>query len=137
MLYFKLYGDVLDYLGYYKMADLWDKFAQNTYKQQRTAAINTKQHPLFQLTEMDSPEAIKKLYHTFIRQFHPDINKDPDATRAMQEANAFIESLGKRMPKQYVDINKGSEPKEWWNTWDNSKDEDDYGEYDNYDVYEM
>jgi molecular chaperone DnaJ len=48
-----------------------------------------------------SPELIKRAYRKAARQYHPDVNKSPDATRRMSDVNlahATLLSLGSAIP---------------------------------------
>lgn len=50
-----------------------------------------------------SAEEIKKAYHKLARQYHPDINKSPDAEDKLKEINAAYEILGNEEKRAQYD----------------------------------
>jgi len=61
-----------------------------------------------EINESASESEIKKAYRKLARQYHPDVNKDPDAEEKFKEINAAYEILSDREKKQQYDMHGDS-----------------------------
>ena len=57
-----------------------------------------------ELNEGASETEIKKAYRKLARQYHPDVNKDPDAEEKFKEINSAYEILSDKEKKQQYDM---------------------------------
>ena len=57
-----------------------------------------------EITEGASEAEIKKAYRKLARQYHPDVNKDPDAEDKFKEINSAYEILSDKEKKQQYDM---------------------------------
>ncbi|MEA3228956.1 MAG: DnaJ domain-containing protein, partial [Campylobacterota bacterium] len=56
-----------------------------------------------EIGEGSSESEIKKAYRKLARQYHPDINKDPDAEEKFKEINSAYEILSDKEKKMQYD----------------------------------
>ena len=61
-----------------------------------------------EITENSSESEIKKAYRKLARQYHPDVNKDPDAEEKFKEINSAYEILSDKEKKQQYDMHGDS-----------------------------
>lgn len=61
-----------------------------------------------EINESASESEIKKAYRKLARQFHPDVNKDPDAEEKFKEINSAYEILSDKQKKQQYDMHGDS-----------------------------
>ncbi|BCJ33802.1 hypothetical protein Athai_13050 [Actinocatenispora thailandica] len=55
-----------------------------------------------------TPDEIKRAYRKLARQYHPDVNSEPDAQERFKEINAAYEVLSDPQKRQMVDM--GADP---------------------------
>lgn len=60
-------------------------------------------YTLLNIPENASADEIKKAYRTLAKEYHPDVNKDPEAEDKFKEINAAYEVLGNAQKKQQYD----------------------------------
>lgn len=56
---------------------------------------------ILEIPRNSSPEEIKSAYLKLIKQWHPDVNKDPKAKEKAKKINEAYEILTKRRPRDY------------------------------------
>jgi len=61
-----------------------------------------------EINESASESEIKKAYRKLARQYHPDVNKDPNAEEKFKEINAAYEILSDKEKKQQYDMHGDS-----------------------------
>jgi len=61
-----------------------------------------------EINESASEVEIKKAYRKLARQYHPDVNKDPDAEDKFKEINSAYEILSDKSKKQQYDMHGDS-----------------------------
>jgi len=61
-----------------------------------------------EINESASESEIKKAYRKLARQYHPDVNKDPDAEEKFKEINSAYEILSDKEKKQQYDMHGDS-----------------------------
>lgn len=65
-------------------------------------------YTILEVSENATPEEIKKAYRRLSMEFHPDKNKDPNATAKFQKISEAYETLGDPEKKQQYDMSRNN-----------------------------
>lgn len=84
--------------GYYQQTNPYEDFKKKYEEAARTLGVST-----------DTDEyQVKLAYRKMAKQYHPDINKSPDATAKFQQMNDAYDFLSKENIERYKQLTKGA-----------------------------